>query len=158
MYQDSRLKCTDVFFFTKTKYVYAALGKCVHSQIPTLKLQTLGKNNQISALLQTRKWEISIEFRTYFRECHKISLFQVLDDSLIAFVGRVLCDTKMFTTDIRVTLLRLLAYGAIQDDFSIILHMDRKDHFIMNYAKDFESIPILEQEALALFVSKYYIY
>ena len=86
------------------------------------------------------------------------SLFQVLDDSLIAFVGRVLCDTKMFTTDIRVTLLRLLAYGAIQDDFSIILHMDRKDHFIMNYAKDFESIPILEQEALALFVSKYYIY
>ena len=84
---------------------------------------------------------------------HKISLFQVLDDSLIAFVGRVLCDTKMFTTDIRVTLLRLLAYGAIQDDFSIILHMDRKDHFIMNYAKDFESIPILEQEALALFVS-----
>ena len=84
---------------------------------------------------------------------HKNILLQVLDDSAIAFFGRVFCDTKTFTTDIRVTLLRLLAYGAIQDDFSIILHMDRKDHFIMNYAKDFESIPILEQEALALFVS-----
>ena len=68
-------------------------------------------------------------------------------------IGRVLHDAKTFSTDIRVTLLRLLAYGAIQDDFGMILHMDRKDHFIMNYAKDFESIPILEQEALALFVS-----
>ena len=77
----------------------------------------------------------------------------VLDDTFIAFVGRVLHDTKTFSTDMRVTLLKLLAYGAIQADFSMILHMDRKDHYIMNYAKNFEAIPLLEQEALSLFVS-----
>ena len=80
----------------------------------------------------------------------------VLDDTFIAFVGRVLHDTKTFSTDMRVTLLKLLAYGAIQADFSMILHMDRKDHYIMNYAKNFEAIPLLEQEALSLFVSIWY--
>lgn len=74
----------------------------------------------------------------------------VLDDTFIAFLGRVLHDAKSFTSDNRVTFLRLLAYGAEQEDFSMITHMDRSTHHIMNYAKDFESLPILEQEALAL--------
>lgn len=77
----------------------------------------------------------------------------VLDDTFIAFLGRVLHDTKTFASDHRVLFLRLLAYGANQEDFSLILHMDRKPHHIMNYAKDFDRLPILEQEALALFVS-----
>ena len=76
----------------------------------------------------------------------------VLDDTFIAFLGRVLHDAKSFTSDNRVTFLRLLAYGAEQEDFSMITHMDRSTHHIMNYAKDFESLPILEQEALALLV------
>ena len=78
----------------------------------------------------------------------------VLDDTYIAFLGRVLHDAKSFTSDNRVTFLRLLAYGAEQEDFSMITHMDRSTHHIMNYAKDFESLPILEQEALALLVRK----
>ena len=57
LYQNSRLKCTDGVFFTKTKYVYAALGKCVYSQIPTLKLRTLGKNNQTTC--EWVEWEKS---------------------------------------------------------------------------------------------------
>ena len=45
------------------------------------------------------------------------------------------------------------AYGASHEDFGIILHMDREPHHIMNYAKDFDRLPILEQEGLALLVS-----
>ena len=81
----------------------------------------------------------------------------VLEDNFIAFLGRVLNDTKTFSIENRVTLLRLLAYGANQDDFSMLLHLDRKSHVIMNYAKDFDKLPILEQEALALMVSKKYL-
>ena len=77
----------------------------------------------------------------------------VLDDSFIAFLGHVLHDSKTFCEEHRVTFLRLLAYGANQEDFGMILHMDRGPHHIMNYAKDFDRLPILEQEGLALLVS-----
>ena len=50
-------------------------------------------------------------------------------------------------------MLRLLAYGAGEDDIVLILHMDRKDHLVMNYAQKFDRLPIKEQEALALLVS-----
>lgn len=80
----------------------------------------------------------------------------VLDDSFIAFLGRVLHDTATFNSEHRVSFLRLLAYGANQDDFSMILHMDRGKHHIMNYARDFDQLPVLEQEALALFVRNFY--
>jgi hypothetical protein len=78
----------------------------------------------------------------------------VLDDTFIAFLGRLLSDTKTFSTDNRVSMLRLLAYGASQEDFSLILHMDRKIHHIMNYAHEFDRLPLPEQEALALLVSQ----
>merc|ERR1712019_85142 len=47
-------------------------------------------------------------------------------------------------------MLRLLAYGAKEDDIVLILHMDRKDHSLMNYAQQFDRLPIKEQENLAL--------
>jgi hypothetical protein len=49
-------------------------------------------------------------------------------------------------------MLRLLSYGAGQDDIVLILHMDRRDHLLMNYANRFDRLPIKEQEALALLV------
>merc|ERR1711936_189289 len=47
-------------------------------------------------------------------------------------------------------ILRLLAYGAKEDDIVRILHMDRKDQLIMNYAQQFDRLPIREQESLAM--------
>ena len=66
--------------------------------------------------------------------------------------GRILHD-KAVPSDTRVAMLRLLAFGAGQDDIVLILHSDRKDHLVMNYAQEFDRLPILEQEAVALFVS-----
>ena len=76
----------------------------------------------------------------------------VLAEGFNAFLGKVLHD-KTLPTEARVAMLRLLAYGTAQDDIVLILHMDRKDHLIMNYAQEFDRLPIQEQEALALFVS-----
>ena len=49
-------------------------------------------------------------------------------------------------------MLRLLAYGAKEDDIVLILHMDRKDHSVMNYAQSFDRLDVREQENLALLV------
>ena len=67
--------------------------------------------------------------------------------------GRIFHD-RAIPSDARVAMVRLLAYGAAQDDIVLILHMDRKDHLVMNYAQEFDRLPILEQESIALFVSK----
>ena len=67
-------------------------------------------------------------------------------------IGRILHD-KAVPSETRVAMLRLLAFGAGQDDIVLILHSDRKDHLVMNYAQEFDRLPILEQEAMALFVS-----
>jgi len=58
----------------------------------------------------------------------------VLAEGFNSFLGRVLHD-KTFPSEGRVAMLRLLAYGAGQDDIVLIMHMDRKDHVVMNYAQ-----------------------
>jgi len=60
----------------------------------------------------------------------------VLAEGFNAFLGRVLHD-KSLPSDGRVAMLRLLSYGAAQDDIVLIMHMDRKDHVVMNYAQVF---------------------
>ena len=64
----------------------------------------------------------------------------------------------------RVAMLKLLAFGAEQDDIVLILHMDRysiittiittilmlrRDHLLMNYAQQFDRLSTEEQEELA---------
>merc|ERR1712158_280733 len=58
---------------------------------------------------------------------------------------------KAVPSETRVAMLKLLAFGAGQDDIVLILHSDRKDHLVMNYAQEFDRLPVLEQEATALF-------
>ena len=54
-------------------------------------------------------------------------------------------------------MLRLLAYGAKEDDIVLILHMDRKDHSVMNYAQSFDRLAVKEQESIALLVSVFWL-
>lgn len=74
----------------------------------------------------------------------------VLAEGFVSFLGKVLCDKSM-PSEGRVALMKLLAYGTVHDDIVLILHMDRKDHVLMNYAQQIDRLPILEQEAVALF-------
>lgn len=58
----------------------------------------------------------------------------------------------------RLHLVRIMAAAALKDDVILLLHQDRRDHTIMNYANRVESLPPQHQEALALFVSLYSLY
>ncbi|XP_023348569.1 uncharacterized protein LOC111717301, partial [Eurytemora carolleeae] len=73
----------------------------------------------------------------------------VLAEGFNNFLGKVMHD-EAWPSDGRVAMLRLMAYGAGEDDIVLILHMDRKDHLLMNYAQKFDRLPTKEQEALTL--------
>lgn len=74
-----------------------------------------------------------------------------LGDNFLIFVGCIL-ENPDISTEARVHLLRCLASAALKDDIILILHQDRRDHVLMNYAQDVERRAPEEQQALALFV------
>lgn len=43
--------------------------------------------------------------------------------------------------------------AALKDDVILVLHQDRRDHILMNYAGDIERLSLEEQQGLSLFVS-----
>lgn len=67
--------------------------------------------------------------------------------------GRVLYD-KLLDADARVKLLSVLSVAALKDDVILLLHQDRREHIIMNYAFDIDRHSPEEQLPLAQFVSK----
>merc|ERR1711976_24867 len=73
----------------------------------------------------------------------------VLSEGFNTFLSNVF-HRQDWPSDARVAMMRLLAYGAKEDDIVLILHMDRKDHSVMNYAQQFDRLPVKEQESLAL--------
>ncbi|XP_050694155.1 uncharacterized protein LOC126984470 isoform X3 [Eriocheir sinensis] len=73
-----------------------------------------------------------------------------LGENFSALLGRVLHDGTV-PDEARVHLLRLMAAAALKDDVILLLHQDRRDHTIMNYANRVESLGPHHQEALALF-------
>ncbi|KAJ4432762.1 hypothetical protein ANN_21400 [Periplaneta americana] len=74
-----------------------------------------------------------------------------LGDGFLNFVGRLLHD-KSLKPEIRVRILNVLAAAALKDDVILLLHQDRREHVLMNYAHDVDRLSIEEQEALALFI------
>lgn len=77
-----------------------------------------------------------------------------LGDGFLIFIGRILGDREI-STETRVHLLRALACAALKDDVILLLHQDRRDHTLMNYAQDIDRHAPEEQQALALFVRNY---
>lgn len=69
------------------------------------------------------------------------------------YLGRILYD-KALASDARVKLLNILSVAALKDDVILLLHQDRREHIIMNYAFDIDRHPVEEQLPLAQFVSK----
>lgn len=67
------------------------------------------------------------------------------------YLGRLLHD-KTLPNEVRIRTLNILSLAALKDDVILVLHQDRKDHVLMNYAFDIDRVSPEEQEALALFV------
>ena len=79
-----------------------------------------------------------------------------LGDNFLNFIAKWLNDDKPSNDRLRVSLLNVLAAAALKDDVILILHQDRRDHVLMNYAHNIDRLPQSEQDALALFVTLFY--
>lgn len=75
-----------------------------------------------------------------------------LADNFLNFVGRILYD-KSLPTEARVKLLNVLSVAALKDDVILLLHQDRREHLIMNYAYDIDRHPPEEQLPLSQFLA-----
>ncbi|XP_019770425.1 uncharacterized protein LOC109544582 isoform X4 [Dendroctonus ponderosae] len=75
-----------------------------------------------------------------------------LGDGFLDFINRLLND-KQLPVEVRVKILNILAMAALKDDIILVLHTDRKDHILMNYAYEIDRLSREEQEALSLFVA-----
>ncbi|XP_066137871.1 uncharacterized protein [Euwallacea fornicatus] len=75
-----------------------------------------------------------------------------LGEGFLEFISRLLND-KQFSVEVRVKILNILAVAGLKDDIILLLHSDRKDHVLMNYAYDIDRLSKEEQEALSLFVA-----
>ncbi|XP_046620819.1 uncharacterized protein LOC124305428 isoform X3 [Neodiprion virginianus] len=75
-----------------------------------------------------------------------------LGDNFLNFIGRLLYD-KSLDAAVRVRLLNVLAVAALKDDVILLLHQDRREHILMNYAFDIDRHPHEEQLSLSLFMA-----
>ncbi|KAF5285885.1 hypothetical protein FQA39_LY04346 [Lamprigera yunnana] len=76
----------------------------------------------------------------------------VVGDGFLNFIGRLLNDTEV-QHEVRMHILNILAAAALKDDVILLLHQDRRDHVLMNYAYEIDRIGVDEQVALSLFVA-----
>ncbi|XP_044759727.1 uncharacterized protein LOC123317322 isoform X2 [Coccinella septempunctata] len=74
-----------------------------------------------------------------------------LSDNFLTFVGRVFNDA-VFPVEARVRMTNILAAGALKSDIILLLHQDRKDHVLMNYAFGIDRLSLEEQQALSLLI------
>ncbi|XP_043280781.1 uncharacterized protein [Venturia canescens] len=75
-----------------------------------------------------------------------------LGDNFLNFIGRILYD-KSLESEIRIKLLNILSVAALKDDVILLLHQDRREHTMMNFAFDIDRHPSEEQLALAQFMA-----
>ncbi|KAL1453153.1 hypothetical protein WDU94_007323, partial [Cyamophila willieti] len=74
-----------------------------------------------------------------------------LGENFLQFIGFLLNETS-FPSEVRVRTLNILTSAALKDDVILLLHQDRREHILMNYAHDVDRLPIDEQIALTAFM------
>ncbi|RZF48892.1 hypothetical protein LSTR_LSTR003272 [Laodelphax striatellus] len=74
-----------------------------------------------------------------------------LGDSFLTFIDRLLHD-KTLSEEVPIKTLNVLACAALKDDVILLLHQDRKEHILMNYANEVDRLPLEQQKGLALFM------
>lgn len=110
---------------------------------------------ELEALVRLVDGQLTKEEETSIEELHQYLIegegSWALGDNFLTFVGRILQDPNI-STETRVHLLRALAFAALKDDVILLLHQDRRDHVLMNYAHDIDRRAPEEQQGWALFV------
>lgn len=123
---------------------------------PPIVFNVVDAKEELDALVKHLDGSLSNEEQVALEELHQYLLMGegswALGEGFLVFVERVFRDTNV-SSEVRVHMLRALANGALKDDVILLLHQDRRDHVLMNFAADIDRHPLEEQQALALFVS-----
>lgn len=96
-------------------------------------------------------WALGENFLNFISKIFPFDDFERKVTIQIIFVGRLLNDANL-PVEVRIRTLNVLAIAALKDDVILLLHQDRKDHIIMNYAYEIDRLGAGEQESLALLV------
>ncbi|XP_055679836.1 uncharacterized protein LOC129787964 isoform X3 [Lutzomyia longipalpis] len=122
---------------------------------PPVVFNNIDPKAELEALVKLLDGKLSKEDETSIEELHQYLLegegSWALSDGFLVFAERVLRDPAI-STETRVHLLRALANAALKDDVILLLHQDRRDHVLMNYAQDIDRLSPEEQQAIALFM------
>lgn len=122
---------------------------------PPIVYKNVEPKHELEELVKLIDDKLVEEEKVALEELHQYLLLGegswALGDGFLPAVGRILRDSNI-STESRVHLLRALACCALRDDVILLLHQDRKDHVLGNYAIDIDRISPEEQEALALFM------
>ncbi|EDW67805.1 uncharacterized protein LOC115771879 [Drosophila novamexicana] len=122
---------------------------------PALVCKDINIKTELECLVKLLDGKISKEEEVAMEELHQYLIEDdgswALGDNFLVFVQRVLRDVQAFSPDTRIHMIRTLAYAALKDDVIIILHQDRRDHTLMNFAQDIDKHTPEEQQAWAMF-------
>lgn len=123
---------------------------------PPVIFNTVEAKVELDELVKHLDGSLTQDEQVALEELHQYLLMGegswALGEGFLVFVERVLRDPNV-KPEVRVHLLRALANAALKDDVILLLHQDRKDHVLMNYAQDIDRHTLEEQQAMALFVS-----
>ncbi|XP_025200789.1 uncharacterized protein LOC112598510 isoform X4 [Melanaphis sacchari] len=122
---------------------------------PIVFPDTINVQNELERLVGLIDGRINPDDMQYVAELDQYMLENegswALGEGFLSFVGRLLNDDQL-VSEVRETILNILAAGALKDDIILVLHQDRREHILMNYANGFDKLPLLEQLALTLFM------
>ncbi|XP_025416987.1 uncharacterized protein LOC112688143 isoform X3 [Sipha flava] len=122
---------------------------------PIVFQDTINVQNELERLVGLIDGRINPDDMQYVAELDQYMLENegswALGEGFLSFVGRLLNDDQL-VSEVRETMLNILAAAALKDDIILVLHQDRREHILMNYANGFDKLPLLEQLALALFM------
>uniref|UniRef100_A0A1B6IA04 PPPDE domain-containing protein n=1 Tax=Homalodisca liturata TaxID=320908 RepID=A0A1B6IA04_9HEMI len=122
---------------------------------PVVFKNAVDVQEEFDALVGLIDGKMTPEEMTSLEELHQYMLEDegswALGDGFLNFIGRLLND-KSLSEEASVRTLNVLACAALKDDVILLLHQDRREHILMNYAFDFDRLPLLQQKALALFM------
>ncbi|KAK9883270.1 hypothetical protein WA026_001453 [Henosepilachna vigintioctopunctata] len=123
---------------------------------PVVFTDLIDVKSEFDALIGLIDGKISSEEQRSMEELSQYMLEDegswALSDGFLTFVGRLLQD-QAFSIEVRIRIMNILAVAALKDDVILLLHQDRKDHFLMNYAFEIDRNSIEEQRALSLFIA-----
>ncbi|XP_060839127.1 uncharacterized protein LOC132920630 isoform X3 [Rhopalosiphum padi] len=122
---------------------------------PIVFPDTINVQNELERLVGLIDGRINPDDMQYVAELDQYMLENegswALGEGFLSFVGKLLNDDQL-VSEVRETILNILAAGALKDDIILVLHQDRREHILMNYANGFDKLPLLEQLALTLFM------